>query len=262
MTTYTYADEDTRPRRRRRGRRALIVLLVLLLLLVGLAAVADRVAASMAERAIADEVRQELVAQEVQSSPPDVSVGGYPFLTQVLAGEYQSITIALRDVEGDVEGNGVRLPRLDVEARNVSAPLDTLRTRQGDITARTVDGTATVAYASVVELINQPGLQLSEENGVLSVTAPLRILGQEVTVRGTAELSVRDGQVLVGFDDLTAEGVPNTAGARELVEAYAEQLSLELALPELPFDMKLQDVQARPDGLAVTAIAQNVPLNR
>lgn len=261
MTTYTYADERTRPRRRR-GRRFLIVLVVLLLVLLGLAAVADRVGASVAERAIADEVQQELVAQEIESSPPDVSVGGFPFLTQVLAGEYQAISIGLRDVSGTVEGNGVRLPRLDVVARDVDAPLQTLRTRQGDIVARTVDGTATVAYASVAELMNQPGLQLSEKDGALAVTAPVRILNQEVTVRGTAELTVRDGRVLIGFDNLTADGVGQIPGAQELINGYARQLALELALPELPFQLQVRDVKAQPDGLAVSAVAQNVPLNQ
>jgi hypothetical protein len=259
VTTYTHADERTQPRRRRRGRRLLTVLVVLLLVLLGLAAVADRVGASMAERVIGDEVKQELVAQGLETSPPEVSVGGFPFLTQVLAGEYESISIGLRDVEGTVEGEGVRLPRLDVEARDVKAPLQTLRTQQGEIVAGSVEGTAIVAYASVVSLINQPGLQLSEKDGVLSVTAPLRVLGQEITVRGNAELSVRDGRVRVTFVNLSADGAPR--GAEELVNAYARDISLNLALPEMPFQLELQDVQAQSDGLAVTATAQNVPLN-
>jgi hypothetical protein len=121
VTTYTYADERTQPRRKR-GRRLLTVLIVLLLVLLGLLVVADRVGASMAEREIGDQIKQELVAQGLETSPPEVSVGGFPFLTQVLAGEYESISIQLRDVEGTLEGEGVRLPRLDVEARTVTAP--------------------------------------------------------------------------------------------------------------------------------------------
>ncbi|GLH97444.1 LmeA family phospholipid-binding protein [Phytohabitans aurantiacus] len=260
MTTYTYADERTQPRRRKRGRRVLTVLIVLLIVLLGLVAVADRVGASMAERVIGDEIKQELVAQGLETSSPEVSVGGFPFLTQVLAGEYESISIRLRDVEGTLEGEGVRLPRLDVEARTVTAPLDTLRTQQGEITAGTVQGTAIVAYASVIALINQPGLQLSERDGVLSVTAPLQVLGQEVTVKGNAELSVREGRVQVSFVNLSAEGAPQ--GTEELVNAYARDISLNLALPEMPFQLELQDVKAQSDGLAVTAAAQNVPLNQ
>lgn len=261
MTTYTYPDVQARPRRRR-GRRLLVVLIVLLLVLGALLAVADRVGASVAERAIGDQVSQELVAQEIQSTPPEVNVGGFPFLTQVLAGQYESISIQLRDVEGTVEGNGVRLPELNVDARDVTAPLDTLRSGQGDIVASTVNGTATIAYASVVELMDQPGLRLSERDGKLVVTAPVQILGQQFTVNGTAALAVSNGQVQIRFDELTADGLPQVAAAENLINQYAQQISLNLLLPQLPFELDLQDVQARPEGLAVTATAANVALNQ
>jgi hypothetical protein len=247
------------PRRRRRwGRRLLVVLLVLLLILGGLLVVADRVAASIAERTIGDEVAKELVAEEVQSSQPEVSIGGFPFLTQVLAGEYESISIRLRDVEG----SGVRLPVLDVDARGVSAPLDAIRTGQGDIVAQTVEGAATVSYASVVELMDRPGLRLSEQDGKLTVTGPVEFGGQQVTATGTVELSVSDNRVRVSVDDVSAVGLPNLPGVQALLNQIARQLSVELELPELPFDLALRDVQARPEGIAVSAFAQNVPLNQ
>jgi hypothetical protein len=231
---------------------------VLLLVLAVLLVIADRVAASIAERTIGDEVAKELVAQDIQASPPEVGIGGFPFLTQVLAGEYDSISIRLRDVEG----SGVRVPTLDVDARGVSAPLDTIRSGQGDIVAQTVDGTATISYASVVELIGQPGVRLSERDGQLTVTAPVEIGGRQLTVTGTAELSVDDNQVRVSFDDVTADDLPQVAGAQALLNQLARQLSVEVELPQLPFDLVLQDVQARPEGLAVTGSAQNVPLNQ
>ncbi|MFC0528339.1 LmeA family phospholipid-binding protein [Phytohabitans kaempferiae] len=261
MTTYTYEEAPARPRRRW-GRRLLIFFIVLLVLLGGLLVVADRVAASVAERAISEEVSKELVAQEIKSSPPEVGIGGFPFLTQVLSGKYESITISLRDLEGNVEGNGVRVPRLDVDARDVNAPLDTIRSGQGDVVAQTVNGTATIAYASVVALMDQPGLRLSERDGKLFVTAPLDVVGQQVTVSGTADLSVDNGRVRIRFADLTAEGLPQLPGAEALINQYARQISISVALPELPFKLDVRGVQARPDGLAVDAQALNVALNQ
>ena len=108
-----YPVDEARPRRR--GRKLLIGLFVLLLLLAGLLVVADRVAVGVAERMIADRVRQEITKQGAQSAEPDVEVGGTPFLTQVLDGRYQRITINLRDVQAPVEGDAVRLPVLDVD---------------------------------------------------------------------------------------------------------------------------------------------------
>jgi LmeA-like phospholipid-binding len=258
--TYPAYVEAGRPRRRR-GRRLLASMIVLLLVLGILLVVADRAAAAFAERAVADQVRQEVAKQNVQTSAPDVTVGGFPFLTQVLAERYESIKIVLRDVRGSVEGNAVSLPQLDVDARNVRASIETLRSGQGEVRAETINGTGTLTYSSVAQLMDQPGLQLSEQGGKLVVKAPLEVLGQQVTVNGTANLSVAGGKVQIGFDTLTAEGLPALPAAQALVNAYAKQISINLALPELPFQLQVQQVQPRSDGLAVTATAKDVPIN-
>lgn len=255
-----YVEADYRPRRRR-GRRLLASMLVLLVLLAILLVIGDRAAAAFAERAIADQVRREVAQQDVQASTPDVTVGGFPFLTQVIAERYKSISIVLRDVRGSVEGNAVSLPQLDVDARNVRASIETLRSGQGEVTAETVNGTAILTYSSVAQLIDQPGIQLSEQGGKLAVKAPLDVLGQQFTVQGTANLSVAEGKVRIGFDTLTAEGLPAIPAAQALVNEYAKQISINVALPELPFQLQVQEVQPRPDGLAVTATAKNVPIN-
>ncbi|MFY1696252.1 MULTISPECIES: DUF2993 domain-containing protein [unclassified Solwaraspora] len=263
MSTYPAFPEPaprSRPRRRT-GRRLLVVAAVLLVILGIALVVADRVAVAYAERAVTDQIRQQIAAQNIESSEPDVSIGGFPFLTQVLAGDYRSISIVLRDVSAPVNGNSVRLPTLDVDARGVQASLDTLRTGQGEVVAETVQGEATVAYGSVVTLIDQPGVELSERDGQLAVTAPVEILGQQVVLTGTADLEVADGQVLLRFANLDAEGLPGDDAARGFVDAYAQQLSIAVPLPELPFQLDLQQVHVTPAGLVVTATAQDVPLS-
>ncbi|BCB80203.1 DUF2993 domain-containing protein [Phytohabitans flavus] len=267
MTTYGhgYGYEEAPPRRRRRwGRRLLIVFLVLLVIIGGLLVVVDRVAASVAERTISDEIAKELVAQNITSSPPDVGVGGFPFLTQVLSGEYKSIKISLRDLEGNVEGNGVRVPRLDVDARNVSAPLEAIRSGQGDVVAQTLNGTATISYASVVDLMNAPDLRLSERDGKLVVNGPIEFAGQRITVSGTAsDLRYEDGRVRIRFDELDAEGAPTQLpGVEAFLNQLARQFSISLTLPELPFKLDVGSVRPQPDGLAVEAQAANVALNQ
>lgn len=255
-----YVETDTRPRGRW-ARRLLISTIVLLLVVGGLLFAADRAAAAYAERAIADQVRQEVAKQNAQAAVSDVTVGGFPFLTQVLAERYESISIVLRDVRGSVDGNQVTLPQLDVDAHNVRASIETLRSGRGDVTAETVDGSGTLTYSSVADLINRPGLQLSEKNGKLVVKAPLEVLGQKFTVTGTAKVGVAGDQVRIAFEGLTAEGLPAIPAAQALVNAYAKQISIDIALPALPFQLKVHDVQPRPDGLAVTATAKDVPIN-
>lgn len=255
-----YPANERRPRRR--GRKVLITLLVLLLLLVGLLVIADRVATGVAERAIADQVSQEIAKQDAQSSPPEVEVAGFPFLTQVLDGKYERISIRLTDVRGSVRGDALALPTLDVDARNVRASLETLRTQQGDVVAETVDGTGTVTYESLAQLLDRPGLALGERDGRLTVTAPVDILGQKLTVAGTADVSVgKENQVSLRFNDLDAEGLPNIPLARTLLNNYAKGISIDVPLPELPFQLSLREVKPLPQGLAVTAAAKDVPIN-
>jgi hypothetical protein len=262
VTTYTYEEAPPRPRRRW-GRRLLIVFIVLLVVLGGLLVIADRVAASVAERAISDQVAQELSRRDIRSSAPEVGVGGFPFLTQVLDGKYDSITISLRDLEGNVEGDSVRVPRFDANARDVTASLDTIRSGQGDVTAKTVTGTATVAYASVIDLMNAPGLRLSERDGRLFVTGPVEFAGQRITVSGTAsDVTYEDGRVRIRFEELTAEGLSQIPGAQALLNQFARQISVSFTLPELPFKLDVSEVRAQPEGLVVDGRATDVPLNQ
>jgi hypothetical protein len=248
-------------RPRRRGRRRLTTAIVLLLVLGGLLVVADRVAAYAAEKAVADQVQREVAKQKVQASRPEVTVGGFPFLTQVVAGEYKSISIVLRDVRGAVDGKTVSLPKLDIDAHNVKASIETLRSRRGDVTAETVEGRATLTYDTVAKLINQPGVKLAERGGKLVVTAPLEVLGQKVTVNGTANLSVQDGKVRIRFDTLPAQDLPPIPAAQALVDAYAKQLSITFALPALPFRLAVREVHPLSEGLAITGTAKDVTLN-
>ncbi|MEU4472301.1 DUF2993 domain-containing protein [Micromonospora sp. NPDC023888] len=255
-----YPVDEARPRRR--GRKLLIGLFVLLLLLAGLLVVADRVAVGVAERMIGDRVQQEVAKQGAQAAKPDVEVAGVPFLTQVLDGRYERISIKLRDVQAPVEGDTVRLPVLDVDARNVRASLDTLRTGQGDVVADTVNGTGTISYESLAALLKRPGLTLGEQNGKLAVTGPADILGQKITISGTADVTVADnGAVALRFNDLDAAGLPNLPLARTFLNNFAKSISIDVPLPDLPFQLAVREVRPLPEGLAVTADAKNVPIN-
>jgi hypothetical protein len=252
---------SARPRRRW-GRRLLITLIVLLIIIGGILLVVDRFGASYAEREISDRVAQQVANQDARSAKPDVTVKGVPFLTQVLAGKYQEIQIELADFAGPA-GNGktIKMPLLDIRAKDVRAPLDTLRSRQGDIIATTVTGEGTIDYATLETLVDREGVKLGEKDGKLAVTAPVTILDQRVTVNGTANLTVRDDVVSVRFDQVTAASLPNVPLVQNLLNNYARQISLDVKLPALPLKLAVQKVQPTADGLVVTAGADEVQLN-
>jgi hypothetical protein len=248
---------ETVVRRRSWTRRLVGFLVVLVIVVGGLLLIADRAGATVAERTVADQVKQEVAARGGTTSEPDVTVGGFPFLTQVARGRYDKITIVMRDVSGE----GVRLPRLDIEATDVTASVRTLMSGDGKVVADRVHGTATIGYASVVDLIDQPGLRLSERDGRLQVSLPVEVLGQQFTLTGTADLAVAGRKIRVRFHDLRAEGVPDVPAARTLINQLAEKISIDVALPALPFSLNVEKVTPRPEGLAVTATAKGVPLN-
>lgn len=252
---------SARPRRRW-GRRLLITFLVFLLIVGGILVAVDRVGASYAERTIGDRVAQQLSEQEATAEQPQVTIEGVPFLTQVLAGKYQEIKILLDNFSGPAgDGKTIKMSRLDIRAKDVNAPLDTLRSGNGDIVAGTVTGIGTLDYANLADLTGQAGLKLSERDGKLIWNAPLQALGQTFNASGTANLAVRNGVVNATFADVTAEGLPNVPLVRNLVDNYVRQLAFDLEVPALPLGLKLQKVEPRADGLHVTTGASNVSLN-
>ena len=252
---------SARPRKRW-GRRLLITFLVLLVLIVAALVVADRFGKSYAERVIGDRVAEQLTAQKATAEKPDVTIEGVPFLTQVVDGNYQEIKILLANFTGPAgNGKNIKMDQLDIRAKDVSAPLDTVRTGNGDIVAGTVTGVGTLGYANLAELIGQEGLKLSQRDGKLVGAAPFQALGQTFNATGTANLEVKEGVVKVTFADVTADGLPNIPLVRGLVDNYVKQLAFDLKVPALPLDLKVQKVEPRADGLFVTTGASDVSLS-
>jgi hypothetical protein len=252
---------SARPRKRW-GRRLLITFLILLLLVAAALVVADRLGKSYAEREIGDRVAQQLTEQKATAEQPDVTIQGVPFLTQVLDGNYQEIKILLTNFTGPAgNGKNIKMDQLDIRAKDVNAPLDTVRTGNGDIVAGTVTGVGTLGYANLAELIGQEGLKLSERDGKLVGAAPFQALGQTFNATGTANLAVKQGVVSVTFADVTAEGLPNIPLVRSLVDNYVKQLAFDLKVPALPLGLQVQKVEPRADGLFVTTGANDVSLS-
>jgi hypothetical protein len=234
-------------------RRILIGLVVLGVLVV----VADRVGAWVAQRVVAEQVANELADNEVGSEPPEVTVDGVPFLTQVMAGRYESVTLRLRDV-----GTGaIRLPQVELTATGVTASAGTLISREGSIVAEQVDGTATIGYASVAALTEQEGLELGPaDGGQIWIRLPTELLTQPVVLVGTADLEVVDGAVRLHPNELTVEEPPLPPGAESRVEEIAQRLSVTVELPPLPYGLTVDSVQPERTGLVVQVSAVDVAL--
>jgi hypothetical protein len=253
-----------------RGRRTFIGLLVTLLVLVGLLILADRVAANVAENRIADQAVTEMHKRDITSArKPDVSIAGFPFLTQVLSGRYQKVTIGL-----DRPQNGkVTLDRLTVVASQVHAPLNTITSGHGRVSADAVRGTATMSWEVVRSLIDTtplrqvPGLDIAKLNvavkdNKVDMSAPITFAGLSFTMEASGILAVTKGEVRLQIEDLraTSAGGGGGAVAPSFINRYRDLFNVKVVVPALPYDLAINTVETSGTGVLVTATAANVLL--
>ncbi len=246
-----------------RGRKITIVLVVLFLLLVGVFVASDRIAAYAAEQTVAKQAKQELVARNITATgDPKVSVDGFPFLTQVLRGRYDKITISVNQPTSQ----GITLDRLDVVATGVNAKASTLMNGSGTVTADLVTGTATMGWPAVLHLIDLAGFSsegasvTALPDGRVQIKGPVSALGVSTTVVATGTVGVSGGKARVTVTDITTEGGNVPDSLQQMLQDYKDALSRDIALPALPYHLVLRSARTSPQGLLVIATATDVPL--
>jgi hypothetical protein len=245
-----------------RGRKASLVLVILLVVLVGVFIAADRVAAFAAERTVASQVKKQMTAENISSpSDPKVDVTGFPFLTQVARGRYNKIKI---DVPRPTT-QGVTLDDFSAVATGINASTSALLNGNGDVTADNVSGTARLSWASVTKLIDSAegiqGVTVSPlSGGQIQVKGPVKVLDLSTTVVATGTIKIVGDAVKVNITKVNLDGgdLPPILG--QVLSLLKEQLSVTIAIPALPYHLKIHDVRTATDGVTVTAVGTNVPL--
>jgi hypothetical protein len=225
-------------------------LLITLVVLVGLAVVADRVVVTIAEKKVAEQIQQ----QGKLAGRPDVSITGFPFLTQAVAGNYRDIRISLTaddldqpaGTSAEVSLHGVHVPLSDVLGGSVQKiPVDRL------------DGTATLSYDLLAKQIGGD-TTLARDGDGLRITKTVRLAGLAFPVSAAGTVSL-DGDVLV-IDVQKASGV-GVSIPSALVRQVSDLLGLRYKIPALPFGLKLTSVSPGDDGVVVQVAATNVVLS-
>lgn len=219
-------------------RRLLLVLAVLL----ALAATVDRVAAAMAGRVVAE----QLQASGELARAPEVSVRGFPFLTQAAAGRYQRIDFTARDLDRP----GLSFARLEVSVAGARVPLRAALDRAvTTVPVESLRATAVIDYAEVARRSGLRGLSVTPADGGVRITGTVSVLGQQVRAATRSRLRLENGSVVV-----TAQSLELLGRSSALIDrAIAGRLDFRLDVPVLPYGLRLTGVVARDDGLAVTA---------
>jgi hypothetical protein len=237
------------------------VLLVLAVLLV----VADRAAEAEASSQMRSRVGAQLAKRGVSYASLDVTVGGTPFLTQVVQRRFTSLTIDMTQVQISSDGKQATLPSLHAVASGVHFdPVAVLRGDPATVTTEAVSGNAIVTYATLSSLLDVSqyhltGLQFEDRDGGLSASGNVSVGGVTVPMQATADVSVTAGRIELRLRDAGAVGVTLPGVAVSALDALVHAV-LNPDLPPLPFGITLQSLQVTPDGLAVAIAGHDLTL--
>ncbi|MDH6126310.1 DUF2993 domain-containing protein [Kitasatospora sp. GP82] len=215
-------------------------LIIGLVALAGLLLGADRIAVGVAQ----DEAADKLVGSGVLSARPTVSIGGFPFLTQALAGRFDSVRLS---------GEGVTVSdgREQVPLRSFSMQLSGVEVGSGyrSATVRSGTGSGLVSYADVARLVS------GTERIELSYAGPGKV---KASVGG---MPVGQGNVHSKGNTITADGF-QLGGLGSLLNGAANGMlgPRSFTLTSLPAGLGLAGATPQQDGLKLTFQGSDVKL--
>jgi hypothetical protein len=216
-----------------------IALAALLILLIG----ADRVGVYVAERAAADTLKS---SQHLDSAPK-VSIGGFPFLTQLVSGTYDRITITADDVPVRGRGRVLTLSRLKVVLHQLSVSRN-FRT----FSAQTATADASITYQDLATVL---GVRLDYAgNGRIRATRTVTAAGRTVHATVTARPRLVHGALT-----FTEIAVPGLGPLSESAVASLRRIfQVTVPLQDVPFGVRVDSLEATPDGVAIGLSGRDV----
>lgn len=222
--------------------RKLVIFLVVLLALV---IVGDWGLKQAAER----EIAKRVAAKAQLTEEPEVTVEGYPFITQMLAGRYESIHL----VSGQISRGEVKVKSLDVTLNGVDAPLEKLLANSGDsISATSAKATAVVPYGEVQRRVPE-GLTVAPAGEFLQLSGEFSVAGVQVPVKSKLKLDVTRKGIIAVPKEIKVGRFP--------ASLVKNRLGFTVPLRKLPMDLRVTSVKVTPGGLQVNAEGTQVELS-
>lgn len=237
--------------------RALRISLIVVGVLLVLAVAADRVALFIAQGEVASRAKTTLgLAEE-----PDVSIKGFPFLTQVLNRHLDHVALGLDEYQAQVDGSRLTIRELDADLRDV-----TITGGFSGAVAESATGEGLIDYPELTRVYGE--LLGTQDNGVsvdfspaddgrllLSVQASL--LGRSVHVGDVeADLVVEHDTVRLHVDE---EDIPDT-GSERVRQMVTERLNQEHPVSGLPVGLTLDSATPTADGVRIDVVGSDVEI--
>jgi hypothetical protein len=199
-------------------------LVLSLVLVVGLLAVADRGAAFAAERVVAERIQ----ADQSLAVRPDVSIAGFPFLTQLFGGHYRRVDVTVHDLRR----GSLDIARVVAHLSDVDVPFtDVVHQHVDRIEVKRATAEADLDYSAVNSLLAGKHLRvLQGSDGRVHVSASVTVGSTGAKVDGDFPLTV--------------------VGSAVVIDLPAGQ-SVQIPLPALPFGIRLLSARAESSGIVV-----------
>jgi hypothetical protein len=230
--------QDSVPRTRHRLRTTIIVLIILIGLLVAL----DFGARAFAESKVASEIQQQGFPKK-----PNVSIEGFPFLTQVIGRDFKDVQLSSSNVtEGPLLIQSVNATMTGVHV-NSSFNGGTVDNLNGTLNVTFAAlANAMTSQAGALGSLGGAGLNLSQA-GTDEVKATLNL----VITSGTAVWRVSR----TDNGDISIHLVSSSGLTSSLLGGIG---NITIPLPHLPLGLRIQSISVTPSGLVGTVTGHDV----
>jgi hypothetical protein len=217
----------------RSGKITVIVLIVLAVL----ALVADRGGQLATERVVAGRMKTTL------STPdrPNVDLGGFPFLPELVRGKIRHAVIDVTDADG----GKVRIARLHADLHGV--------TRRGDgVNAEQISGDGLITYAALTDAARPLRVDYGG-SGLVRITTEVTVVGRELTASASGRPRI-EGETLV----ISPEKV-STSETGDAAIAARQVPDIRVPLRDIPPNLAVT-LEPQADGLHFSFTGTNVTL--
>jgi len=225
-------------------------LVISVLVLLGIAIAADRVLVLVSENQLASAIQ----AEGQLPGEPDISIEGFPFLTQAVRGRYDSVRVGV-----DVAALGLPTgATADIQLLGAQVPLDSVLS--GSVTSVPVDqvvGTITFPFDYIGAQLD--GATVTRDGSGLRIETTVTVLGQDIPVAATADLALVGREVVLSASNVEGFGaeLPD-----EVTAVVLDLLDISLPVPELPFGLVFTGIEVVGDGLQVVAEGNDIVLQQ
>lgn len=237
-----FVDTAQQTRRRRRTRRWLIALGVVIVLLVG---------ADFAARAVAEQVAAtQFQKQGNLPVKPDVTIEGFPFLTQVAAKDLSDVKVGISNLpEGPVTFSSINATATGIKLTSYAFSSGTIAHINGTalISFASLGNTLSSEFGPLGQLLNGAGLKLRQASSD-EVTASLNL----IVTTGSATWRI----TRVSGNQINVRLVSSSGLDQSLLGGIQDKT---FSIPALPLGLTLDSLSVTPSGIIGTISGNNVP---